>query len=97
VTAVQRFQAQLEKVVLDLDIDKLTDGRTHTVHQTIDKRRLAEQLEETLDSVNDVIEKSRYQNNEASLLMSALWEIVAQQDNIISRSIAEESKIMALK
>jgi hypothetical protein len=97
VTAVQRFQAQLEKVVLDLDIDKLTEGRTPTVHQTIDKRRLAEQLEETLDGVNDVIEKSRYQNNEASLLMSALWNLVAQQDNIISRSIAEESKTIALE
>ncbi|KAH7394366.1 hypothetical protein BKA66DRAFT_298744 [Pyrenochaeta sp. MPI-SDFR-AT-0127] len=97
VTAVQRFQAQLEKVVLDLDIDKLTYGQIPVAHPTIDKRRLAEQLTETLDSVNDVIEKSRYQNNEASLLMSALWNLVAQQDNIISRSIAEESKTIALE
>jgi hypothetical protein len=97
VTAVQRFQAQLEKVVLDLEIDKLTDGRAPTPHPTIDKRRLAEQLAETLDSVDDVIEKSRYQSNEASLLMSALWNLVAQQDNVISRSIAEESKTIALE
>ena len=92
VITAQRFRAQLDKIVLDLEIKNILPHPTQSNHPPIQKRRLAEQLASTLDGVNDLIEKSRLQNSEASLLMSALWNLVAQHDNLISQSIAKQSK-----
>lgn len=92
VTTLQRFRTQMNKIVLDLEIKNLVSSTTPLSHPKIQKRRLAEHLASTLDGVNDLIEKSRVQNSQASLLMSALWNLVAQRDNLISRDIAEQSK-----
>jgi hypothetical protein len=92
VVTVQRFRTQLNKIAMDLEIKKLSfDSRSKSLPK-IQKRRLAEQLVSTLDDVNDLVEKGRVQNSQASLLMSALWNLVAQRDNLMSQEIARKSK-----
>ena len=92
VTTLQRFRAQLDKIVLDLETTSSVPEQIRNPQPAIQKYRLTEQLAAILDGVNDLIEKSRLQTNEASLLMSALWNLVAQHDNLISQSIAQQSK-----
>lgn len=95
VVNLQHFRAQLNKAIIDIDIQTLATEPTMEEQAILNKRRFIERLNATLDGVDGLIESSRVQNRQASLLMSALWNLVAQRDNLISRDMAKESKKIA--
>jgi Mg2+ and Co2+ transporter CorA len=58
-------------------------------------KQISGQLAHILGRYDIFIERNRLTTNEASLLMTAFWNLIAQRDNKINQKIATESKNIA--
>ncbi|KAH4694342.1 hypothetical protein HBH67_216100 [Parastagonospora nodorum] len=94
--AMLRFRAQVVKVShAVISLSKLQKPAPHSKCLKLGGRRISGQLNQILGSFNIVIERNRLTTYEASLVMSAFWNLIAQRDNKTNQKIATESKNIA--
>jgi len=93
--AMIRSRSQVAKVLASLDVSEVSLGEAQKNHLKLLGQRIAKYMDSTICHYDSLIEKARLTTNESSLLMSAIWNLIAQKDNKINQSIANQSKNIA--
>jgi hypothetical protein len=92
--AMIRFRSQIEKVITAVDdFGKCLPSKDERLIQGL---KITQQLTTILGRYDNLIEQTRLTTGESSLLMSAIWNLIAQKDNKINQAIAQESKNIAM-
>lgn len=94
--AMLRFRAEVVKV--SQAVKSMTKTQKPAPQSTTLKssgKQINDQLNHILGRYDVFIERNRLTTNEASLLMSAFWNLIAQRDNKANQKIATESKNIA--
>lgn len=91
-----RFKAQLSRItkIVRGEEKGYSQMATNMVPERA-RETLGASLELTSETVDDLIEKSRLTTNMSSLLMSAIFNLIAQKENKINQKLAKESKEIA--
>ncbi|KAF2267281.1 hypothetical protein CC78DRAFT_577486 [Lojkania enalia] len=93
--AIIQFRTLLEKVVADVNVKEASLTAERATYWESHSRRIQEQIEAIMGKYDTLIERSRLATNESSLLISAIWNLIAQKDNHINQEIATQSKSIA--
>jgi hypothetical protein len=94
------FRSQLCRMIAvsescDIDFEHHDERRLRRAIFDKSSKRLNDQLTLLLEQLDDLIERGRMVSNESSLYMSAVFSLIAQQDNRINQEIATESRNIA--
>jgi hypothetical protein len=85
--------ARIRKDVIEFGRDREITGEVVSLEKS--RESLHNHLEVTLEKIDDLIEKSRITANTASLLMSAIANLVSQKETRINRALTAESAKIA--
>ena len=93
--AMGRVRSQVQKVAACIDVSEPALSLEMKAYLSLNGGRISKQLETIISRYDNLIERSRLTTDGSSLLMSALWNLIAQKDNKINQAIAIESKRIA--
>ncbi|KAH3940517.1 hypothetical protein HBI56_096700 [Parastagonospora nodorum] len=94
--AMLQFRAEVVKVGQAVkSITKTQRPAPHSTHLKSSGKQITGQLVHILGRLDIYIERNRLTINEASLVMSAFWNLIAQRDNKTNQKIAMQSKNIA--
>jgi len=93
--AMIRSRSQVAKVNSSLKLFKKLPKADQIDYLTSHSTRIANYIDLTLSNYDSLIEKARLTTNGSSLVMSAIWNLIAQKDNKINQDLARESKNIA--
>lgn len=93
--AMNRSRSQVLNVIADIKMSDAELSREQNELLALHGKQISSYLITTLGHYDRIIERARLTTDESSLLMSAMWNLIAQKENKISQAIAEESKNIA--
>jgi hypothetical protein len=89
----KKHVARISKAIAELGNQRDIKGKVVSLVRS--KKSLEDYLEVTCEEIDDLVEKSRITANTASLLISAIANLVAQKETRVNQALTEESKNIA--